>query len=452
MSNAREGRQRRSVSIRNLIYLVSAVMLLISALLLITTYRVGVSYDDMRATTEDYLDWRRSAYDLQVGSDYLTEQARCFVVTGDRSFLDSYFEEAEVTRRREKALSVLEEYLGDSEAYDALSEAMALSVRLMERECYAMRLTISALDGDPGDYPPAIRSVLLSGADTALGPEARKELARSMVFDETYHSIRDAISDNIQRCFEELEAESESRQRTTSDRLRSLLTRQRLLIVCFIAITLAIMLLTLLLVIRPLLRGVTYIRAEQPIPITGSEEFRFLARTYNHMYENNMEKREHLAYEATHDKLTGLYNRSGYDLLIQNTDMASSVLLVLDIDKFKEINDTFGHEAGDRALAKTAAVLKGSFRSRDHVCRLGGDEFAVIMVNSRSASHDLLQQKLSVINGLLAEGEEGCPPLSVSCGAAFGSPGDAYETVFRAADAALYRVKSRGGCGCEIAE
>ena len=441
---------RRGLSIRHLHFLMACVILIISILLL-ATFLAKAGYTRMRENTEDYIQWERDADSLQRGSDYLTEQVRCFVVTGKREYLDNYFEEAEVTRRRDAALESMAEFLGDSDAYRSLEAAMAESIALMDREYYAMRLTVAAFGYDYTQFPQAIQTVELSEEDALLPPERQMELARSMVFDDVYRLRKDTISSNVQDCLAKLADEVGGQQQATADQLNVMLSRQRLLIIVAISVMLLTMLLTLFLVVSPLLRAVIYIRADEPIPIKGSKEFQFLAKTYNLMYEANREQKEHLAFEATHDPLTGIYNRSGYDFLLNNTDWDTSCLLLFDVDKFKEVNDTYGHETGDRILKKVATMIRESFRSQDYVCRIGGDEFAVIMVHTDASHAELVRGKVQRINERLRQSGDGLPVTHISCGAAYGRDAADFEAIFQNADAALYRVKGSGGCGCDVA-
>jgi diguanylate cyclase (GGDEF)-like protein len=124
----------------------------------------------------------------------------------------------------------------------------------------------------------------------------------------------------------------------------------------------------------------------------------------------------------------------------------------LDVDKFKQINDGNGHDLGDRALVKVAGTILKSFRSQDHVCRIGGDEFAVIMVHTDPGHTELVKRKVAHINELLGRGEDGLPPISLSCGVAFGDESQDTEVVFKRADTALYAVKAAGGHDCRIGE
>lgn len=438
----------RGVSMQKLNLLMAAVTLIISALLLYASYQTASGYRVMRDATERYIDKQHRAYDLQVSSDYLTEQVRCFAVTGERVYLDNYFEEANVTRRRDKALDALAEDMADTEAHRSLTAAMAQSVTLMDREYYAMRLTVDAFGYDLSEFPAEVQRVELDAPTAALGPEEKAALARSMVFDEDYHRQKEIISDNTQKCLDALVEATNRDMGGASDQLRELLRTEQWLIIIMIVVVLAIVLLTFLLVISPLLRAVIKVRADQPLPVTGSYEFRFLARTYNLMYEANRESKEQLAYEATHDQLTGLYNRSGFEFLRKNVDFNNAALLLFDLDKFKGVNDSSGHEVGDRVLQKLAEVVRGSFRSGDYICRIGGDEFAAIMVAAGRSNIPLIRGQINYINKLLAETEDGLPPVSISAGVAFGGPGLEIRDIYKQADTALYSVKDSGGRGC----
>ena len=110
------------------------------------------------------------------------------------------------------------------------------------------------------------------------------------------------------------------------------------------AVILFLIILTSHLGIKPVLKAVEKIKDDDPIPEIGANEFRYLAQTYNKMYAIYKGSLERLNFKASHDELTGAYNRSGYDLLLSSVDMSNTHLLLFDLDNFKGINDTFGHE------------------------------------------------------------------------------------------------------------
>lgn len=107
-----------------------------------------------------------------------------------------------------------------------------------------------------------------------------------------------------------------------------------------------------------------------------------------------------LTYLAHHDGLTGLYNRQACIEMLETEIKyarrhgSGLVLLYFDLDKFKLVNDTYGHEIGDRLLVKVAARLKGAVRETDCVARLGGDEFTIVLKHPEQIRHDMAIQRI----------------------------------------------------------
>jgi diguanylate cyclase (GGDEF)-like protein len=316
--------------------------------------------------------------------------------------------------------------------------------KISEPDSGTIRRVVMGVHGFGGSMDDAIQ--------VAIAEEMELFYAATIRFDFPAHGKNPSSELDLQDCLDTLTREVDAHQKAATDALDDMLFKERTLILIAILATLFTMLLTTLLVVSPLLRAVVYIRADQPIPIKGSNEFQFLAKTYNLMYEANQEKAQRLTYDATHDQLTGIHNRSGYVFFLRNTNWESSALLLFDVDKFKQINDGHGHELGDKALVRVAGTILKCFRSQDHVCRIGGDEFAVIMVHTDCGHTGLVKQKVARINEILGRGEDGLPPISLSCGVAFGDERQDAEDIFKRADAALYAVKTAGGHDCQIGE
>ena len=163
------------------------------------------------------------------------------------------------------------------------------------------------------------------------------------------------------------------------DNLDQLLRLQLIMMLVFLAVLFLLVYINALLVIRPLLKFADRIRDEEKLPVSGSEEVRLLARTYNAMFEETQRRHSRLSYEASHDVITGLSNRRAFEEALEEWDNSRMAMIILDVDNFKTFNDTCGHAAGDQVLRSVADVLRDNFRSDDMVCRIGGDEFAVIM-------------------------------------------------------------------------
>lgn len=155
-------------------------------------------------------------------------------------------------------------------------------------------------------------------------------------------------------------------------------------------------------------------------------------------------------YLAYHDCLTGLKNRAAYEEFLQEkrSDSGKLAYLLLDLDNFKAINDTYGHDTGDEKLKKTANILKQFEQKGVEIFRLGGDEFVMIM--SETTIEETEQQAKQLIAKMNETFQnfncsENDPQLSVSIGIAFAPDhGDDYDELYKKADAALYMSKEKG--------
>ncbi|MDD5581450.1 MAG: diguanylate cyclase [Methylobacter sp.] len=161
-------------------------------------------------------------------------------------------------------------------------------------------------------------------------------------------------------------------------------------------------------------------------------------------------------HEADHDSLTGLFRRQAAErelikLINQRTDKENApVLLLLDLDYFKEVNDTYGHDAGDRVLVEAANRFKNCIRTSDIVARLGGDEFLIILVNC--APPDYSRQIARDILVAISKPFQLSSTVSVKLGVSIGMTiqdglEQTLEELYKAADLAMYEVKRQGKNG-----
>ena len=156
--------------------------------------------------------------------------------------------------------------------------------------------------------------------------------------------------------------------------------------------------------------------------------------------------------QAEYDSMTGVLNRGAFDqvLDLMEKDERDFALILVDVDNFKSVNDTYGHAAGDAILKRVSKLLVGGFRSIDRVYRIGGDEFAVVMMDVTGDFGYTIENKIDEINNRLAVREEDAPAASLSVGAAFMDRENPGESLFKDADRALYYVKEHGRNGCRI--
>lgn len=157
----------------------------------------------------------------------------------------------------------------------------------------------------------------------------------------------------------------------------------------------------------------------------------------------------HWKNQATHDYLTGLYNRQAFEMAVQQLLYSEPgkpfSLMFIDVDNFKKVNDTMGHQVGDRLLRKVAKTLPTILRSTDIFARIGGDEFAVLL--SGTGDREVLRRKAASICeafGRVIEPDFQCG-ISSSIGiAVYPDDGSDYKELLQKADTALYDVKGRG--------
>ena len=161
-------------------------------------------------------------------------------------------------------------------------------------------------------------------------------------------------------------------------------------------------------------------------------------------------------YQASHDPLTGLPNRS---LVVDRLDQALArstrsdgrvTVLFVDLDRFKLVNDSFGHSVGDGVLLCVSERLRAAVRPADTVGRLAGDEFVVVCegLSDREALEVAERLAAAVAEPIVLEGRESV--LTASIGIAHGEPGSRAEEMLRDSDVAMYRAKERGRSRIEL--
>ncbi|MGU3387545.1 GGDEF domain-containing protein [Methylobacterium sp. D53M] len=150
------------------------------------------------------------------------------------------------------------------------------------------------------------------------------------------------------------------------------------------------------------------------------------------------------------DSLTGLLNRAGFEHQIETILPVRALppvsLIAIDIDHFKQINDRWGHPAGDRALEILGSLLASQIRPGDLVARLGGDEFVILLRESDLARARAVCERIRASARALpfSTGAGTEAPVSLSMGLAVARVGEGYEALAQRADRALYEAKHAG--------
>lgn len=185
--------------------------------------------------------------------------------------------------------------------------------------------------------------------------------------------------------------------------------------------------------------------------VKGQGDGNLISRSLHYAIERK-HNQDRLFYLAQYDQLTNLPNRSLFNAYLAaslqqaQAHQQQMVLILLDLDHFKDINDTLGHSAGDKLLQDVTARLQRSVRAEDTIARLGGDEFAIIINDIRS-QQDITAVAETILDALshpfLLDEEEVFVTTSIGI-AGYPKCGKDPETLIRHADTALYRAKSTG--------
>ncbi|MEY4457474.1 MAG: hypothetical protein RIS25_67 [Actinomycetota bacterium] len=161
--------------------------------------------------------------------------------------------------------------------------------------------------------------------------------------------------------------------------------------------------------------------------------------------------RAELFYRSTHDVLTGLPNRRGLDIAIHNSKLAGNnatrAVAYLDLDHFKAVNDTLGHDVGDELLVHVAQQLTANLRPTDFVARLGGDEFIIFAhnVNSSAEAHMVAHRLAEAVDGTFVSSAGNSVEVRCSIGVALWRASEPVTEAMKLADSLMYQAKQVGG-------
>lgn len=318
----------------------------------------------------------------------------------------------------------------------------------MNTEYYSMRLILEATEEQ--EIPDELKTIELTEEDKQLSNEEKIKKAQKMVCDNTYQEARTEISNDVTECMNSLIKQTRNKQGRATAIFSDMYLKLEVGIVILVVLMLFICFMVRRLVVRPLISYNKSIQKGEIFPVIGAEELQSLAETYNSVYIENQETQKLIRHQAEHDALTELLNRGSYEkvLSIYEKGEVPFALILVDVDIFKSVNDTYGHAVGDEILKKVSRLLKNAFRSIDYVCRIGGDEFAVVMVDVNSNLQYTVEDKITSINKELAKAEENLPAISLSVGVAFSDRENPGESIFKDADKALYYIKEHGKSGC----
>ena len=409
-------------------------------------------FNTIKTATEQYIIYEDAIKQMQEGSDYLTEQVRLYTMTGEKQYMDNYFKEKETGKKREASLESVKKEFGETEMYYLLQAAYKNSEELMTTEYKAMRLVVENTGLSREAWPQEIQNIKLSYPESDISSAGRMRTAQLLVSNNSYQAAKERITNKCQEC-KSLLADTTRNVQGKSIRIsKEIVKKLEGCMAVLVALIVVISVIIRKLIVKPLLSYNQSIKNGEIFPVIGAAELQNLAETYNTMYRDMQETQKLIRHEAENDALTELLNRRYFDKILRIYDEGKSsfALILIDVDTFKTVNDTYGHATGDEILRRVATLLKQTFRNIDYVCRIGGDEFAIVMVEMTSELKYTIREKINYINQILLSPEDDLPPVSLSVGAAFADRENPGESIFKDADKALYYVKEHGRNGCSF--
>lgn len=444
----------KKISIRTVSIVIFLITVGIGGMLALISSECTRQFQNLQDETERFIQCESALQQMQAGSDYLEKQVSQYVQTGQYIHMDFYVKEIRETQRYEKACDYLQQEFGGTTAIKPLESAVAYEEKLREQEFYIMRLMAEVSFADEALWPEEIRGIALTPEDAALEQEQKQKRALEILSGHAYKILRTNEDNYIVGAKQALGQQTRNNQNHAQTVFRDVYLKFETGVAVLIVLVLLICIILWKLVIAPLKTYGKSIVKGEIFPVVGARELQELATTYNKVYQENLVAQKLIRHEAEHDALTDALNRGAFDKILSIYEQGDSsfAMIMVDVDVFKQVNDTYGHSVGDKILVKVADNLQREFRSIDYICRIGGDEFAIVMVDVGSDLKEVVREKIAQVNENLSNPTDGLPAVSLSVGVAFSDRENPGDSIFKDADKALYKVKNSGRNNCGFYE
>lgn len=412
----------RGINLGLLSISLTVIISLVFIAVFVSTVKLKNGLRKTETLVEELLICEESTREIKETSSYLAEQTRLFIIRKDKDYADNVLREINETKTIENAFKKLSNVIKkDSTAFEHLNIAQEQTQDLIDTELYTINLCYSSFT------------------------ESAEKEARDIVFNTEFLNLKNKICSNCNFIVTKIENQLQDYVNKSSS---SLLKEFNItMFSIFVLLISSVLFVAALfgLVIIPIKQYLVSIKKDEKLKLKGSAEFKYLAATYNEIYEIKARNEKRLLMNAEYDALTGILNRRAFNEICTSSEKQQQniALLLIDIDDFKKVNDTFGHISGDKALRIVAGLLNETFRKDDYVARIGGDEFAAILIDFKPEGISIILKKLNEINEKLSNLKEEFNPMSISCGISVSCKGYSQE-LYNQADKALYFVKNHG--------
>lgn len=395
------------------------VIALISSFALVCSLRhITSAHEKERLLRENQRQCTIQIQRLTDASDYLTSQVWYYVVTQKSSHLLNYWKEVNERHNREKALNILIAHdITDSECFFA-RKAKEESDRLINLEVRAMRLVAESTSMPKSQMPKEVAACTLPADEKKLSSGDKIKRAAEYIFGYEYSASKQRIGKNIEQL-----RRSINLRKDIEASAAALGTKRAVLNATAICIIILLPLLLLvagyyLMVNKPFrhytqMLGLMQKNESLRLTPQGSSEMRHFAETFNDLYGRLQATNKELREMSAVDYLTKLPNRASFEQFVlraANGKASQICILIIDIYRFKLINNTFGRMTGDMVLRRIASAIDDIVPQDSALAaRLGGQEFVVALLNFTERECIEIAQKISgAIKTLNIKGEGTC--------------------------------------------
>lgn len=452
MKNRIKIKTKKGIRIQALNIILIGMTLIMAGLFAYFNWELQRQYEMLENAQKKYIACENAAQMLQGSIDNMREDVQFFAQTGEKSYMSLYFKEV-MSGRRERALEVLND---DQRESALLAQAKTESDRIMELDYHIIRLVaVASMTSSGVAVSKEYKEYKLPEDEWFLSSGKKWSLGKKLAFNSEYMQLQRGVNNHI-RSFSNKALQR--RQKEVQNYEKSVATHisyQYLLIGIFVVCMGLIALEYHMQVVNVLKKYVHRIVGDELLLPKGVKELRYLADAYNENTERKLEQEKKLKIRADYDALTGVTNRGAFEKIVEaklaaDGEESKGAFLLVDVDRFKSVNDGYGHDTGDAVLKKIAHVLRDKFRGDDIVGRLGGDEFALWIDGLPRENVSYVTERIDEINQELMAPTDGLPSVSISVGISFPDQGENFQNIYKKSDDALYCVKKGGRCSTAV--
>lgn len=442
-------KNKKGIRISLVTIIMSAFVIIMCAIMLYSNILLSGQFNALVTSDQEYKQCQYKAKQMQESVNTLDNCLQQLVQSGNVTYIQNYVAEAE-SQRRENLVKDID--TTTEEKY--LKKAADASIALKSTDYHIIKLVVKAKDITDSVVPEEIQQMALSTQEQSMKSEQLIALARSILYSNDYQNKKTRINSDINEYLNRVLNRENAKLEANENDLKMGIVRQQAFCIVMIVGMVFIAFMLYKLVITVLRHYVRQIISTKTLKPEGVYELRYLADAYNEKFEKIEQKEQTLIRRADYDSLTNIYNRGAFEGLVNDKlkeiNDNTSAFVLLDVDNFKVINDTFGHEMGDKILSLISFTLQESFGEHDILGRVGGDEFGVFIPSIPEEDLSYVKERVENINRQMSSPNASFPAITFSVGISLNFQGDTFKDAYGRADDALFYVKSHGRCGCRI--